>query len=506
MAIIDSLLDKGILLSPELIEDKESLDLLESADPSIFEGVDVIDHDFIKKNIIERKREEHKDYEIIFSYEKKPKKISLNDFVSYFNRRFEGLSKYLRQRVEFQGATSIARIKSKNDRDRVALIGLVYEKNFTKKNNLILTLEDPTGTINVIVSQDREEVYAAAKEAMLDEVIGIEGSISNKDGSSPAIFANQFFVPDVPSVKELKKGPVEEYAIFLGDLHFGSNVFLKKPFEDFLAWISGEKGSAEQKRIASKVKYILCTGDLVEGVGVYPGQEEDLEINDIKEQYDLFAEYLKKIPNHIRIFIIPGNHDAGRLSEPQQPIRHEYAKSLQTIPNVVLLSNPSIVRIGIREDFPGFDVLIYHGYSMIYYANNIESIRNAGGQKRPDLIMKYLLQRRHLAPSHTSNLYIPDTDEDPMILKHIPDFFVTGHIHRVSVGQYKNITLLNCSCWTDVTEDQEKRGLEPQPGKLPIVNLKTREVKIINLLKEPKKKEGEDADDKENELNEGKSE
>ena len=133
---------------------------------------------------------------------------------------------------------------------------------------------------------------------------------------------------------------------------------------------------------------------------------------------------------------------------------------------------------------------------MIYYANNVESIRAKGGQKRPDLIMKFLLQRRHLAPSHTSNLYIPDTKEDPLIIKDIPDFFITGHIHRLSVSQYKNITLLNCSCWSDESEEQEKRGLEAQPGKLPIVNLKTREVKIINFMKEKedknKEKKGEE--------------
>ena len=29
----------------------------------------------------------------------------------------------------------------------------------------------------------------------------------------------------------------------------------------------------------------------------------------------------------------------------------------------------------------------------------------------------------------------------------------------------------------------EKRGLEPQPARLPIINLKTREIKLINFLK-----------------------
>ena len=119
---------------------------------------------------------------------------------------------------------------------------------------------------------------------------------------------------------------------------------------------------------------------------------------------------------------------------------------------------------------------------MIYYADNIDSIRSKGGQKRADLIMKSLLQKRHLAPTHTSNLYIPDSEEDPLVISTIPDFFITGHIHRVSVTNFRNITMANCSCWTAITEDQEKRGILPQPAKVPVINLKTRDVKIINFL------------------------
>jgi DNA polymerase II large subunit len=100
--------------------------------------------------------------------------------------------------------------------------------------------------------------------------------------------------------------------------------------------------------------------------------------------------------------------------------------------------------------------------------------------------MKFLLQMRHLAPTHTSNLYTPDADIDPLVINKIPDFFITGHIHRVSVSNYKNITLINCSCWTDITEDQEKRGLQPQPARVPLVNLQTREIKVINFFKEEK--------------------
>lgn len=490
MAIIDSFLRRGILVSPEIAEDPVLINKLSLLNPDSLDDVDMIDKDFLlslekNKDVAEFGAE---DYKIIFSYSKKPGKINVVDFVSYFNRRFEGLSQFLRQRAEFQGTVSINRLKAKKDRENVSVIGLVFEVSVTKKNSIMITLEDPTGTINVLVRPDKKDLYAQAKEIVLDELIGVEGTISNG-----YIFANNIVFPEVPSIKELKKSPDEEYVAFIGDMHVGSNLFLKKEFQDFLEWLNLKKGNEEQKSIASKIKYLIFTGDLVEGVGIYPRQEDDLVIKDIRDQYAAFAELIKEVPPHIKMFVCPGNHDVGRLSEPQQPITYDYAPALKEFPNLILLSNPSIIRLGIKKNFPGFDFLIYHGYSMIYYADKVESIRNKGGQKRPDLIMKFLLQKRHLAPSHTSNLYIPDTEVDPLIIQELPDFFVTGHIHRLSVSQYRNITLLNCSCWSDGSEEQEKRGLEPQPGKLPIVNLKTREVKVINFLKE--KKEDAPADE-----------
>ena len=476
MAIIDSLLEKGILVSPEVLEDSQLLKKLEALDPVSLEGVDMIDRDFLES----KKEEQPSHYKVLFSYDKKPGKINVSDFVSYFNRRFEDLSGYLRQRVEFQGTMSINRLKSKKDREKVSAIGIVFEKAVSKKNSIIITLEDPTGTINVLVRPDKKELYEQAKDVVLDEVMGVEGTISGN-----YIFADQIFSPDIPSIKELKKSPEEEYAAFVGDTHFGSKVFLEEEFNDFIEWLNQRRGNDEQKAIASKVKYLIFVGDLVEGVGVFPNQEQDLKVVDIRDQYEMFVEYLKRVPEHITMFICPGNHDVGRLSEPQMALSElKYTECLKQLKNAVFLSNPSVFTIGIKKNFPGFDVLLYHGYSLIYYCANVESVRLKGGQKRPDLVMKLLLQKRHLAPSHKSNLYIPDTTADPMIIRHIPDFFVTGHIHRVSVGQYRNISLINASCWNSISESQEKRGLEPQPGKLPIVNLKTREVKIINFMKE----------------------
>ena len=96
--------------------------------------------------------------------------------------------------------------------------------------------------------------------------------------------------------------------------------------------------------------------------GIYPGQEEELLEKDIGKQYDLFAGYIKRIPQDIPIIICPGNHDAMRLAEPQLAIYPDIAKLLYELPNVIMVSSPSVINIGSTETFSGFDVLMYHGF------------------------------------------------------------------------------------------------------------------------------------------------
>ena len=311
MNTIASLLEKGILVSPEIVNDPLLIEKLARVDENLLKGTTFIDksvlNSFSTQSAVspgiqaESQKGENipANVKVLFSYNKEPGKIVVNDFVAYFNRRFEALSSILRQRQEMQKVTSINRIKNRTVRESVTLMGLVYNTTITKNNNIMLTLEDPSGKVNVLVSDKKKELFNTAKEVVLDELIGVEGIAGGN-----FVMANQIFIPDVPLIKELKKSPEEGYLALIGDPHFGSKAFLKKEFDDFIEWINGRKGSEEQKEIASKVKYLVIIGDLVEGVGIYPGQEQDLEINDIKEQYDSFADYLKKIPSNISIVAV----------------------------------------------------------------------------------------------------------------------------------------------------------------------------------------------------------
>jgi DNA polymerase II small subunit len=494
-------LEKGILLSPDVEQELDALDadgaqpdllLLDKENKGFRDGaIDWRAFDEAKvraekhangdhyEKIVELAKAgefEESDVRVVRSYAKKSRKRTYGDFVSYFNQRFKALSAILQQRSELRGATAIARLARREAKETVAIIGMVKEKSTTKSGSVMFTVEDQTGEIKALAAAQKREVLVIAHDMVLDEVVGIIGTLG--DG---IIFINELVFPDVPVTHEVKKGPEEAYLAIVGDPQVGGKEFLSKDFAKLIAWFNGCLGSDEQRAIAAKVKYLVVIGDLVEGVGVYPGQEDDLLIKDIKEQYAEFTSLVQQLPRHIQVLCIPGNHDAVRGAEPQLPIYKDFAADLYAMENVTMLSNPAFVTIGAKRDFAGFDLLLYHGSSLIYYADNVPSIRERGGQKRAELIMKFLLQRRHLAPTHGSNTYIPDPDQDPLLIDRIPDLFITGHIHRMASATYRGVTMINASAWCDVTENQEKRGLEPQPARLPLVNLQTRDVKVINF-------------------------
>ena len=63
--------------------------------------------------------------------------------------------------------------------------------------------------------------------------------------------------------------------------------------------------------------------------------EEHLNIPDIHKQYHEAAHLIKQIPQHIWLIISPGNHDIGRMAEPQPALSKDYTKELWEMPNVL---------------------------------------------------------------------------------------------------------------------------------------------------------------------------
>jgi DNA polymerase II small subunit len=397
------------------------------------------------------------------------KKIEVKDFVAYFRNRFSEMSNILQEHSQLDNLVSINKISG--NRQGISLIGMVSDKRVTKNKNILFDIEDLTGRTRVLINRDNKELYKKAEEVTADSVLGFRGS-----GNREVLFANDIVFPD-SVLQERKKSPADENVLFVGDLHFGSKRFLGEEFLRFIDYLNGKVPNTPE---VEKIKYLFLVGDIITGVGNYPNQEKDLEIKDLEEQFSGLANLLGKIRRDITIIISPGNHDGVRLMEPQPVIEEKYAWPLYNLKNVILTTNPASVNIGAKENFSGFDVLTYHGFSFFHYAKSIPHLMKQRAANKPELIMSYILKNRHLAPTHTSTQYLP-LEKDAHLIRNVPDIFVSAHTHKSSVSYYNNILMVSISCWEAMTPYQEKFGNEPDHCKVPMFNLKTRAVKILDF-------------------------
>jgi len=427
----------------------------------------------ISKEIEKPKKLEHKTFvngvKILSMNSDSTKKLEVKDFVNYFKSRLNEMKNFLQDNPKLTNLISINKIS--DNRNGTSIIGIVSDKRITKNKNILLEVEDLTGKIRVLINQNKPEIYKKGEEISLDSVLGFVGS-----GNKEILFANDVIFPD-SYLQKRKKSFIEEYALFIGDLHFGSKLFFEDSFLKFIDYLNCKLPNTPESK---KIKYLFIVGDLVAGVGNYPTQERDLKIKDVEEQFIELSKLLKKIRKDIQIIISPGNHDGVRLMEPQPLIGEKYAWALHDLDNVILTENPASINLGAMGDFSGFDVLTYHGFSFPFYANTVPSLIVSDSMNAPNKIMSYLLKNRHLAPSHTSVQYFPN-EEDNLVIKKVPDIFVSGHTHKCAVSYYNNILMISISCWESMTPYQEKFGNEPDHCKVPMFNLKTREVKILDF-------------------------
>ena len=120
------------------------------------------------------------------------------------------------------------------------------------------------------------------------------------------------------------------------------------------------------------------------------------------------------------------------------------------------------------------------GFLFFYYANTIASLIKQKSMHSPELIMNYLLKNRHLAPTHGSMQYFP-SENDVHLIRKVPDIFVSGHTHKSGVCYYNNILVISVSSWEGRTPYQEKVGMIPDLCKVPLLNLKTRKIKMLDF-------------------------
>jgi DNA polymerase II small subunit len=370
------------------------------------------------------------------------------DFAKLFNDRFSALKKILVRRRELSGLATIA--KAKKVRRDIKFVGIINDVRTTKNGHTMLDLEDEEDKIQVLLMKGSKSIDTFVK----DEVVGVVGSFS-KDGE--IVVAKEIVRPEVPMNSGMTPNGSDSIVAFVSDIHVGSAEFLGKEWDRFISWLNKDP-------VAKDVRYIVVPGDLVDGIGIYPDQEDELVIEDVYAQYTELARLMKGIPERIKIVMMPGNHDAVRLAEPQPALPESITKMFDARTRFV--GNPCYMEI------EGRTILAYHGRSMDDFISGIHAL----SYNDPAEIMREMLRRRHMAPIYGERTAIAPEQKDYLVIDRVPNIFVTGHVHACAVAEYRGIKLINASAWQSQTSFQRMHNQIPDPAKVPMVNLGTGEV------------------------------
>jgi len=379
-----------------------------------------------------------------------------SDFVHYFRDRYAKIREMLARRLNSRPIESLG--KSTAGRE-VSVIGMVMDVRTTAKGNRVIELEDPTGLLTAVVQKD-SEIHEQSGQIITDEVIGVTGT---SDGNG-RIFVKSLLWPDMPS----QSAPLEKgsgCALLLSDLHVGSKYFMADAWQSFLRWLSGK--DEDPSGLSSQVRYIVIAGDLVDGIGIYPGQEKDLELDDIYSQYQAAAQYLNGIRKDIKVIIAPGNHDIVRQAEPQPSLPEEIRSYFRE--DMMFVGNPAWVTLS------GISVLIYHGRSIDDLVLRLPGISYAA----PEKAMIEMLRRRHLSPIYGSRVSIAPEHEDHYVISRPPAILHCGHVHTVGIARYKGVLVINSGTWQSQTDFQKKMNIQPIAGVVPVVDLASMKVRKL---------------------------
>ena len=372
-----------------------------------------------------------------------------DDFVATFRDRYDRLAKKLRGRVNHRNATALQASPGGGD---AGIVGMVSDIRSTASGHWLIELEDTTGVFPCLVMKDKA-IAGLVEELLYDEVIAVDGTLSGDGG---ILFVDDLYFPDVPRTHKPSTADRHVKAALISDVHVGSQEFMADAWQRFTSWLHTEE--------AARIEYLLIAGDMVEGVGVYPNQDEELDTIDIFDQYREFSEYLKEVPGDIEIVMIPGNHDAVRLAEPQPGFDDEL-RSIMTAHDAQIVSNPAVVTI------EGVSVLMYHGVSLDEVIAELPEEK--ANYDEPHKAMYQLLKKRHVAPQFGGHTRLAPEKKDYLVMDEVPDIFHTGHVHKLGWGKYRNVLAVNSGCWQSQTDFQKTVNIQPDSGFAPVVDLDT---------------------------------
>lgn len=389
-------------------------------------------------------------------------KGDFEDFKSLFGDRHDKMINLLSQRT---GSLYKVRDihKKRHAGETITVAGLVWSKFVSKNDNYFVDLEDPRSNelmrIGWVVDENDRQIKEMFEEIIEDEVIAVRGTLADdggiiwgddevRRGRPPIMF------PDVPRKRGKNTPNTPVQAALISDVHVGGEDFYPTYWNQFVDWV----------RTNPKVKYIFIAGDLVEGIGVYPDQDEELDILDIHDQYAMTGLMFEQFPDDVQIFASVGNHDTVRLAEPQPTLDDKFTKYFPD--NVEFVGNPANINVN------GVDVLMYHGMSI----NSIAEVVPGLDAEEPIPIMELMLKKRHLAPIYGKNVRLAPEEEDYLVIEDTPDVLHSGHVHKYGQGEYNGVKIVNTATWLGQTSFQKSKGIVPDVGYWSVLDLSTRDI------------------------------
>jgi DNA polymerase II small subunit len=389
----------------------------------------------------------------------------IEGYTSLFRSRYEKSLKILSLRQDSKKVKKIELVKqlfnqskinsnsmSKEDSaNSLFIAGLVMNKD-VKNNNYDLTIDDQSGLLTATTYN--EDIKKQISMLTVDQMVMIEFDNNSKRRKNTI---KNLFSLDIPD-RIPNRSKSEIFSILISDLHIGSKFFMEKEFQNFLEWLNGNEYN---KDIISKTKYICICGDLIDGIGIFPNQDKELLEKDSYSQMEHAIKILSQIPKHMKVFLIPGNHDLGRRALPQPAIPQKYAEKLYSLDNITMLGNPCMINM------EGIKILMFHGQSLDDIIASIPGL----SYSKPAEAMKILLKSRHLSPIYGQRTPIAPEKEDMMIIEDVPDVLHSGHVHVIDVDSYKGTLLVNSGAWQSQTPFQQTMGITPTPGIAIAINL-----------------------------------
>ena len=381
----------------------------------------------------------------------------VEDIVNLFSERYESINKILRYQCGFKRTHTIAEaIKDRRAYHRYNPVGMVSSRRTTKSGGMMIDFEDKTGTISAFIRKED----SASQTLVNDDVIGITGTFG-KD--SDIFWVDRVQFGDI-APKHQNKGGAEYDPVsiaFISDIHMGSKYFLEDTWDKMMKWLN-------EAELAKNIKYLVMAGDVCDGIGIYPGQENNLIFDNAYDQYEFCARKLDALPDHITPIILPGNHDAVRPAQPQPMLEPTIQQQFNS---TIHVGNPA------RVNLNGIDVLAYHGQGMddiipqidhVSYENSVEG-------------MKEMLKKRHMTPQWGERSALSPEESDDMVIHTPPDIFITGHTHSHAFEWYRGVPCVVSSTLQGQTDFMNMLGYASQKGHLTIYNIQNREAKVVSF-------------------------